>query len=182
MAFVQFTGVSLGFGGRDILVNADIKLKTGSRAALCGVNGSGKSTLMKVMAGIIACDRGERALEKEAAIAYLPQSGLVHRGKTLWDEAKTAFARFDDINSFEKSYILRRLSPNTAAELGLYKAMDLADKSFDKGIPKPVLTAAVMQLKFCTTLLTDKPLIFFIPCGAVKLSVCCETRIMRSTI
>ena len=99
MAFVQFTGVSLGFGGRNILVNADIKLKTGSRAALCGANGSGKSTLMKVMAGIIACDRGERALEKGAAIAYLPQSGLVHRGKTLWDEAKTAFARF---NAMEK--------------------------------------------------------------------------------
>ncbi|MDR2444991.1 MAG: ABC-F family ATP-binding cassette domain-containing protein [Spirochaetaceae bacterium] len=95
MAFVQFTGVSLSFGDRDILINADIKLKTGSRAALCGANGSGKSTLMKVMAGIIACDRGERALEKGATIAYLPQSGLVHRGKTLWDEAKTAFARFD---------------------------------------------------------------------------------------
>jgi ATP-binding cassette subfamily F protein 3 len=95
MAFVQFTGVSLAFGDRDILLNADIKLKTGSRAALCGVNGSGKSTLMKVMAGIIACDSGERALEKGATIAYLPQSGIVHRGKSLWDEAKTAFARFE---------------------------------------------------------------------------------------
>ncbi|MDR2097538.1 MAG: ATP-binding cassette domain-containing protein, partial [Spirochaetaceae bacterium] len=48
MAFVQFTGVSLAFGGRDILINADIKLMSGSRAALCGANGSGKSTLMKV--------------------------------------------------------------------------------------------------------------------------------------
>ncbi|MDR2343919.1 MAG: ATP-binding cassette domain-containing protein [Spirochaetaceae bacterium] len=94
MAFIQFTGVSLAFAGRDILIDADIKLKTGSRAALCGANGSGKSTLMKVMAGIIACDSGERALGKGATIAYLPQSGLVHRGKTLWDEAKTAFAGF----------------------------------------------------------------------------------------
>ncbi|MDR2796388.1 MAG: ABC-F family ATP-binding cassette domain-containing protein [Spirochaetaceae bacterium] len=94
MAFVQFTGVSLAFGDRDILVNADIKLKSGSRAALCGANGSGKSTLMKVMAGIIPCDRGERALEKGATVAYLPQSGIVHGGRTLWDEVKTAFSRF----------------------------------------------------------------------------------------
>jgi ATP-binding cassette subfamily F protein 3 len=95
VAFVQFTGISLNFGGRDILVNVDIKLKSGSRAALCGANGSGKSTLMKVMAGITACDSGDAALEKGACLAYLPQSGLVHRGKTLFDEAKTAFARFE---------------------------------------------------------------------------------------
>jgi ATP-binding cassette subfamily F protein 3 len=92
MAFVQFTGVSLAFGERDIIHNVDIKLKTGSRAALCGANGSGKSTLMKIIAGLIPGDSGERALEKGARIAYLPQSGLVHGGKTLWDEAKTAFS------------------------------------------------------------------------------------------
>ncbi|MDR1362458.1 MAG: ABC-F family ATP-binding cassette domain-containing protein [Spirochaetaceae bacterium] len=93
MAFVQFTGVSLTFGEREIIHNADIKLKTGSRAALCGANGSGKTTLMKIIAGLIPCDSGERALEKGARIAYLPQSGLVHKGKTLWDEAKTTFTR-----------------------------------------------------------------------------------------
>jgi ATP-binding cassette subfamily F protein 3 len=97
MAFVQFTGVSLAFGGRDIIHNADIKLKTGSHAALCGANGSGKSTLMKIIAGIIPGDSGERALEKGARIRYLPQSGLVHGGKTLWDEAKTAFSRCTDM-------------------------------------------------------------------------------------
>jgi ATP-binding cassette subfamily F protein 3 len=94
MAFVQFSGVSLAFGSRDILIDVSIKLKTGSRAALCGVNGSGKSTLMKVMAGLITCDKGERALEKGVTIAYLPQSGLVYRGRTLLDEAKTVFNRF----------------------------------------------------------------------------------------
>jgi ATP-binding cassette subfamily F protein 3 len=93
MAFVQFTGVSLSFGERDIIHNADIKLKTGSRSALCGANGSGKSTLMKIIAGLIPGDSGERALEKGALITYLPQSGIVHGGKTLWDEAKTAFSR-----------------------------------------------------------------------------------------
>jgi ATP-binding cassette subfamily F protein 3 len=95
VAFVQFTGLSLAFGDRDILLNADVKLMTGSRAALCGANGSGKSTLMKVMAGIIPGDSGERTLEKGATVAYLPQSGLVHGGKSLFDEAKTAFARFE---------------------------------------------------------------------------------------
>jgi ATP-binding cassette subfamily F protein 3 len=47
---------------------------------------------MKIIAGLIPCDSGERALEKGARITYLPQSGLVHGGKTLWDEVKTAFS------------------------------------------------------------------------------------------
>ncbi|MDR0383227.1 MAG: ATP-binding cassette domain-containing protein, partial [Spirochaetaceae bacterium] len=121
MAFVQFTGVSLAFGDRDILIGADIKLKTGSRAALCGANGSGKSTLMKVMAGIIPCDSGDRALEKGATIAYLPQSGLVHRGKTLWYEAKTAFASYTAL--FERRREIENLLQTVKTDGGATKSL-----------------------------------------------------------
>jgi ATP-binding cassette subfamily F protein 3 len=91
MAFVQFTKVSLAFGDRDILKDVALNLAAGSRAALTGVNGSGKSTLMKVIAGKLAADSGERAIQKESRISYLPQSGIVHRGKTLREEAETAY-------------------------------------------------------------------------------------------
>jgi ATP-binding cassette subfamily F protein 3 len=94
MPFVQFTGVSLAFGDRDILVDADIKLENGSCSALAGANGSGKSTLMKVMSGFLLPDSGSRAIEKGSTLAYLPQSGLVHRGKNLWEEAESTFSRY----------------------------------------------------------------------------------------
>jgi ATP-binding cassette subfamily F protein 3 len=92
MAFVQFSRVSLAFGDRDILKEVNLHLSAGSRACLAGANGSGKSTLMKVIAGELPADSGDRAIQKSARISYLPQSGIVHKGKTLRDEAETAFA------------------------------------------------------------------------------------------
>ena len=80
MAFVQFSKVSMAFGERDILKDVSVNLQTGSKAALTGANGSGKSTLIKIMAGLIEPDSGERIAQKDARISYLPQSGLVHHG------------------------------------------------------------------------------------------------------
>ena len=91
MAFVQFSQVSLAFGDRDILKNVTINLQTGSKVALTGANGAGKSTLIKVLAGLVPPDSGNRAVQKECRIAYLPQSGLTHHGCSLREEADKAF-------------------------------------------------------------------------------------------
>lgn len=91
MAFVQFSKVSLAFGDRDILKDVSVNLSTGSKVALTGANGAGKSTLIKVMAGLAEPDSGERIVQKDTRIAYLPQSGLTHHGSTLLEEADKAF-------------------------------------------------------------------------------------------
>ena len=91
MAFVQFSKVSLAFGDRDILKDVSVNLQTGSKAALTGANGAGKSTLIKIMAGLVEPDSGERITQKDSRIAYLPQSGLVHHGCSLKEEADKAF-------------------------------------------------------------------------------------------
>ena len=91
MAFVQFSQVSLAFGDRDILKNVSVNLQAGSKVALTGANGSGKSTLIKVMAGLVQPDGGQRVAQKDARIAYLPQSGLTHHGCSLREEADKAF-------------------------------------------------------------------------------------------
>ena len=91
MSFVQFSKVSLAFGDRDILKEVSINLSAGTKAALTGANGSGKSTLMKVLAGLVTADSGDRAFEKGTRIGYLPQSGIVHTGCTLKEEADKGF-------------------------------------------------------------------------------------------
>ena len=91
MAFVQFSQVSLAFGDRDILKNVTINLQPGSKVALTGANGAGKSTLIKVLAGITKPDSGNRAVQKETRVVYLPQSGLTHHGCSLKEEADKAF-------------------------------------------------------------------------------------------
>lgn len=92
MAFVQFSRVSLAFGDRDILKDVSVNLAAGTKAALTGTNGSGKSTLLKIMAGTLVPDSGERSVQKDARIVYLPQSGIVHSGCTLREEADRAFS------------------------------------------------------------------------------------------
>jgi len=91
MAFVQFSRVNLAFGDRDILKNVSINLQSGCKFALTGANGAGKSTLIKVLAGLVKADSGNRAVQKDCRIAYLPQSGLTHAGCTLMEEADKAF-------------------------------------------------------------------------------------------
>ncbi|MDR0589011.1 MAG: ATP-binding cassette domain-containing protein [Spirochaetaceae bacterium] len=92
MGFIQITKTSLAFGDRDILKGINIHLAAGSKAALTGANGSGKSTLMKIIAGKLPPDSGERGIQKSSRVSYLPQSGIIHRGRTLREEAETAYA------------------------------------------------------------------------------------------
>jgi ATP-binding cassette subfamily F protein 3 len=121
MAFVQFSRVSLAFADRDILKDVSIHLAPGSRASLAGANGSGKSTLMKVMAGVLSPDSGDRVLQKGTRVSYLPQSGIVHRGKTLRDEAETAFANLQD--ALGRIEALGRELENTRSDGGATAAL-----------------------------------------------------------
>ncbi|MDR2602262.1 MAG: ABC-F family ATP-binding cassette domain-containing protein [Spirochaetaceae bacterium] len=91
VAFIQLTNASISFGEREILKNVSVRLKSGSKSALCGANGMGKSTLLKVIAGEIQCDYGSVSIEKGCTTAYLPQSGIVCSGNTLFNEADSVF-------------------------------------------------------------------------------------------
>ncbi len=76
---------------RDILKNATLFLQEGSRAALAGPNGAGKTTLMRIVAGAVAPDSGERAVTKGARVSYLPQTGVVHGDGSVYEEAERAY-------------------------------------------------------------------------------------------
>jgi ATP-binding cassette subfamily F protein 3 len=91
MAFVQLSGISLAFGDRRILSDVSLNLASGSRCALSGANGSGKTTLMKIIAGEIAADSGSVTRQKDTRVSYLPQSGIVHSGLSLLEEAERAY-------------------------------------------------------------------------------------------
>ncbi|MDR2663766.1 MAG: ABC-F family ATP-binding cassette domain-containing protein [Treponema sp.] len=91
---LQCSGISVAFGGREVLKNVSLLLSTNpvpSKAALAGINGSGKSTLLQIAAGIREADSGERSAERGCRVSYLPQSGLVFAGRTLREEAETAY-------------------------------------------------------------------------------------------
>lgn len=92
MAFLQVTGISLAFGDREILKEISLNLSEKSRIAIAGANGCGKSTFLKILAGLGEADGGDLSFQKGATAGYLPQSGLVHKGTTLYEEAESAYS------------------------------------------------------------------------------------------
>ncbi|MDC7223146.1 MAG: ABC-F family ATP-binding cassette domain-containing protein [Spirochaetales bacterium] len=91
MAYLQVSGLSLAYGDRDLLKDINLNLSEKSRIAVAGSNGCGKSTFLKILSRRIDADRGSIVLQKDATTGYLPQSGLVHRGSSLYEEAETAY-------------------------------------------------------------------------------------------
>ncbi len=86
---LTLTDISLGFGGRPLFDGVDLMIHPGDRLCVVGRNGSGKSTLMKIAAGLIEPDRGERFVRPKTQISYLPQEPDLSGYATLSDYAAT---------------------------------------------------------------------------------------------
>ena len=70
---LQLSDISLTFGGDPIFDKVSLVVQPGDRVALVGRNGSGKSTLMKVMAGLVEPDEGDRIVPPGASVGYMDQ-------------------------------------------------------------------------------------------------------------
>ena len=84
---LQLSGISLTFGGNPVFDELSLTVQPGDRIALVGRNGSGKSTLMKVMAGLVEADRGNRTVPPGVTVGYMEQEPDLSRFTTLGDFA-----------------------------------------------------------------------------------------------
>jgi ATP-binding cassette subfamily F protein uup len=73
MPTVRLDKVSLSFGLRPLLDNADLQIRRGERVCLLGRNGEGKSSLLQLITRQIAPDSGEVWVRPGARVASLAQ-------------------------------------------------------------------------------------------------------------
>ena len=88
---LQLSSVSKSFGERVLLEDVTWQINTGERVGLCGPNGAGKTTLLKMLAGYDSPDEGHIIKPSALTVGYLPQDGLAHTGRSILDEASSAF-------------------------------------------------------------------------------------------
>ena len=91
--------IHLTFGGTPLLTGADMIIGPGERLCLVGRNGSGKSTFLKVAAGFIEPDEGERFVQPGTTVAYLPQEPDFSGHATSLDYVQGGLAPTDDPHS-----------------------------------------------------------------------------------
>ncbi|MCR9107876.1 MAG: ABC-F family ATP-binding cassette domain-containing protein [Rhodobacteraceae bacterium] len=84
---LQINDISLTFGGEPVFQDLSLVVQPGDRVALVGRNGSGKSTLMKVMAGLVEPDHGERIVPPGISTGYMEQDPDLTGFVTLGDYA-----------------------------------------------------------------------------------------------
>jgi ATP-binding cassette, subfamily F, member 3 len=89
---LQLSTISKSFGERVLFEDITWQIDDGERVGLCGPNGAGKTTLLKMMAGLDEPDTGGIVKPSALTVGYLPQDGLSHTGRTILDEASSAFA------------------------------------------------------------------------------------------
>src|SRR5262245_4778755 len=89
---IQLSELTKRFGDRTLFDHVTWQITEGERVGLCGPNGAGKTTLLRMMAGFDEPDSGAILKPSGLTVGYLPQDGLTHQGKTVFEEASSAFA------------------------------------------------------------------------------------------
>ena len=73
---IWLSNVSKSYGDNPVYRGMDFELSRGDRVALVGPNGAGKSTMLKILAGVLPIDAGERKTGHNVVMAYYAQHVL----------------------------------------------------------------------------------------------------------
>ena len=89
---IRLINVSKSYGDNVVYRGMDLTLFRGDRVALVGPNGAGKTTMLKLLAGVIPMDDGERTTGHNVMTAYYAQHvlELLNPDNTIIEELRQA--------------------------------------------------------------------------------------------
>src|SRR5215218_8623387 len=146
---IQLSELTKTFGDRVLFDHVTWQITDRERVGLCGPNGAGKTTLLKMMAGLDEPDTGAILKPTALTVGYLPQDGLNHAGRTLFDEASSAFGELLAMKAGMHA-LEERLGdpsiPEPEHEAMLHRYSDLQDQfRLHDGYSIELKTATVLQ-------------------------------------
>jgi ATP-binding cassette subfamily F protein 3 len=125
---ISVSNLTVAFGGFTLYDNISFMVGARDRIGLAGKNGAGKSTLLKIIAGYQRPDTGDISMPSGYTIGYLAQDMAHNLGKTVFDEASTAFQELKELER-KIEYITEQLTVRTDYETDSY--MDLINQLND---------------------------------------------------
>ena len=109
---VTLDGIHMAYGSTKVYAGLDLTVERGERTVLVGPNGSGKSTLIKILAGVVQHQQGERDLGHNAKIGYFSQhrAATLDPDKTVLDEVLSSAPamREDEARAVLGSFMFRK--------------------------------------------------------------------------
>ena len=127
---ISVNNLSLYFGGQDVFSNISFMINKGDKIGLVGKNGAGKSTLLNLLSGNLTPNDGNISAANGLVIGYLTQDLDFEDGRTVIEEAKTAFNYLNEIKKRLK-IVNNQIKERTDYESQSY--LDLITESHDLG-------------------------------------------------
>jgi ATP-binding cassette subfamily F protein 3 len=146
---IQLSDLTKSFGDRVLFDHVTWQIGDGDRVGLCGPNGAGKTTLLKILGGTEEADSGGVVKPAGLSIGYLPQDGLSHSGRTVFEEASSAFQSLLDMKA-EMHDIEHKLGdtsiPQNEHDAMLSRYAELQDRfRLDEGYSMDLRIASVLR-------------------------------------
>jgi ATP-binding cassette subfamily F protein 3 len=146
---IQLSELTKRFGDRVLLDHVTWQIDDRERVGLCGPNGAGKTTLLKMMAGLEEADSGRVLKPAALTTGYLPQDGLTHEGRSVFEEAASAFggllAMKEEMHALE-ARLGDAAIPEAEHDAMLARYSDLQDRfRLGDGYSIELKTATVLQ-------------------------------------
>ncbi len=89
---ISINNLTVAYGGFVLLNEINFHISENDKIGLVGKNGAGKSTILKLICGIQSPTNGKVAVPNDVKIGYLPQIMEHHKGRSVIEEAMTAFS------------------------------------------------------------------------------------------
>ncbi len=129
-SFLDVAGAEKAFGGVTVLGGVDLRVATGEFISLLGPSGCGKTTLLRIVAGLLAADRGTIRLDGEEIGSRPPHRrdvGVVFQNYALFPHLTVAENIAFGLKA--RKHPAGEIGPTVRRFLSLVHLTDFADRS-----------------------------------------------------